>query len=165
MRVIVATNFMNPSVDSEADRMEQARGYNNLGVRLLNGDGLPKNDDGALTAFRRAGSLGFPDAYHALAVMHMRGRGVPVNLSEAARLARVGADAGSARAQFLLAEFLEKGIGGTKDPDAALGWATLAVRHGHAPAQANVDRLVTQLGQKAAQDAREWAAKWKPTKP
>ncbi|MDX2180767.1 MAG: TonB family protein [Bryobacteraceae bacterium] len=165
VRAIVSVNSMNPSVDSEADRMERARGHYNLGVRLLNGDGIPRNTDAALRTFRTAGRLGFPDSYHALAVMHMHGRSVPVNLPEAARLARVGADAGSTHAQLLLAEFLEKGVGISKDPAEALGWAMLAVRLGHAPAQANVDRLTMQLGPNAAQEAREWAAKWKPTKP
>ena len=78
-----------------------ARAAYNLGALVASGvGGKPAGE--ALALFRRAGAEGYPEGYHAAAVLFDEGRGVAKNPSAAADdlLRAVAADAGESRAEL-----------------------------------------------------------------
>ena len=102
----------------------------NVGLLFSAGIGATQSDASAFTWFTACGaSKPSPprEVWAKLGECYENGRGVAVNKAEAARLYRVGADAGDASAQFKLAVCHERGIGGPHiDVDAAFALYTAA---------------------------------------
>ena len=109
---------------------------------------------------------GFPDGYARLGKLYELGLGVPVDLSEAARLYSVAAGQGSAGGCLGLGQLYLLGRGVKQDLVAAYMWLTLAVgKEGpsQTPAMSLLLRLEPRLSpaekSRAAAGVREWLAR------
>ena len=66
----------------------------NLGLKYLNGDGVPRDYAAAVRWFRKAADQGFPEAQTNLGFMYAKGLGVPQDYTEAMKWCRKAADQG-----------------------------------------------------------------------
>ena len=99
--------------------------------------------DAAVAAFRQALALqpDYPEAQFNLAQLYDRGRGVPADPAEAARLYRAAADQGHAGAQVNLGRLYRDGRGVARDDAAAAGWYQRAADRGQPIAQFNLAQM------------------------
>jgi localization factor PodJL len=93
---------------------------------------------------RNAAMAGDAGAAYEVAVRFAEGRGVPVNLTEAAHWFAQAASRGLAPAQFRYASMLEKGQGVKKDPGQARQLYLAAAAKGHAKAMHNLAVLYSE---------------------
>tara|TARA_R110000751_G_scaffold95381_8_gene186552 strand:+ start:36948 stop:40271 length:3324 start_codon:yes stop_codon:yes gene_type:complete len=87
---------------------------------------------------REAAANGDGLALFEIGARYTDGRGVPTDLSEAAKWYRLSAETGFAPAQYRLANFYEKGTGVDRDIDQALTWYQMAAEQGNASAMHNL---------------------------
>ena len=113
--------------DAEAQRT--------LGVKHVEGDGVPQDDTEAIRWFRLAADQGNAGAQRNLGVAHAQGDGVPQDDAEAVRWYRLAADQGNANAQTNLGLMHGEGRGVPQDDAEAARWLRLAADQGHAGAQ------------------------------
>lgn len=92
----------------------------NLGIVFDRGLGEVADPATALSYYRQAAEAGHAEAAYNAGHLLIIGESVPADLEAGYRYIRQAADAGIARAQFGLAYALERGIGGSRDPIAAL---------------------------------------------
>lgn len=76
---------------------------------------------------------------------YANGRGLPVDLAEAARWYRLAAERSGREAQFNLGMRHVRGQGATHDRVTGMLWVSLASRQGHPEAQIVRDRLSSHL--------------------
>ncbi len=76
--------------------------------------------------YKQAMEQGYSAAVANLAYMHMTGRGRPINMTEAIRLLRIGAEMGNPRTRTDLAKSYLRGSGVDKSESEALLWLRLA---------------------------------------
>jgi localization factor PodJL len=93
---------------------------------------------------RAAALAGNPAAEYEIAVRYAEGRGVPQNVTEAARWFERSANRGLAPAQYRLGSLLEKGHGVKKDADAARRLYLAAAEKGNAKAMHNLAVLYAE---------------------
>lgn len=105
-----------------------------LGQRLLDGNGVPRDQTAARRWFAAAAAADYPPGLNMEARCHERGWGGPPDPARAAALYRRAAEAGLDWAQFNLANLLLQGIGLPPDRPAALRWFRRAAAQGHAKA-------------------------------
>lgn len=113
------------------------------------------------TPFERltaAAEEGDPRAQHDLAIMYLRGNGVPINHVQAASWLKKSAAAGIPKAQFNLGLLYEKGLGVTQNYSTAFSWYQRAAQQGHMRAQHNLGTLFA-VGKGTKQNYAE-AARW-----
>lgn len=110
---------------------------------------------------RNAAANGDPAAAYEVAMRHLDGRGVPQNLSEAARWLDRAANAGLAPAQFRLGSLYEKGQGVKKNLEAAQKLYVAAAEKGNAKAMHNLAVLHAEgaLGKPDYKVASQWFRK------
>ncbi|MEX3006872.1 peptidoglycan-binding protein [Hoeflea sp. TYP-13] len=111
---------------------------------------MPPEATGPL-ALREAAANGDGLALFEIGARYTDGRGVPVDLSEAAKWYQLSADMGFAPAQYRLANFYEKGTGVERDVDRALTWYQMAAEQGNASAMHNLAVLYA-MGRKGVSD-------------
>lgn len=114
-----------------------------------------------LTPFERmaaAAKDGDPKAQHDLAIMYLRGNGVPTDHAQAAIWLEKSAGAGIPKAQYNLGLLYEKGLGVTQNYGTAFLWYQRAARQGHTRAQHNLGTLYA-VGKGTKQNFAE-AARW-----
>jgi len=104
--------------------------------RLPTGIGGPK--------LRSAALNGDPAAAYAVALRYAEGRGVPVDMDEAARWFELAASKGLAPAQFRYASLLEKGVGVKKDLAQARRLYLAAAEKGNSKAMHNLAVLYAE---------------------
>ena len=138
--------------DAEAQR--------NLGVRHVEGDGVPQDDAAAVQWFRLAADQGLPAAQRSLGYMYAAGRGVPQDAVEAIRLWRLAAAGGDAGAQANLGSTYAQGNGVRQDDAEAVRWFRLAADQGHADAQNQLGLMHVQ-GRGVPQNAVEAVRLWR----
>ena len=138
--------------DAEAQR--------NLGVRHVEGDGVPQDDAAAVQWFRLAADQGLPAAQGSLGYMYAAGRGVPQDAVEAIRLWRLAAAGGDAGAQANLGSTYAQGNGVRQDDAEAVRWFRLAADQGHADAQNQLGLMHVQ-GRGVPQNAVEAVRLWR----
>ena len=80
-------------------------------------------------------------AIYNLSICHLKGQGVPKDLSNAAFLSEKAAELGHLDAQFNMALFYEKGDGVTKDLSKAAFWYHKAAEQGDQRAMTALKRL------------------------
>lgn len=112
-----------PSAPQSADRLPTGIGGAKLRTAALNGD---------------------PAAAYAVAVRYAEGRGVPVDMEEAARWFERAASNGLAPAQFRYASLLEKGVGVKKDLTQARRLYLAAAEKGNGKAMHNLAVLYAE---------------------
>ena len=105
-------------------------------------DRLPTGIGGA--KLRSAALNGDPAAAYAVAVRYAEGRGVPVDMDEAARWFERAASKGLAPAQFRYASLLEKGVGVKKDVTQARRLYLAAAEKGNGKAMHNLAVLYAE---------------------
>jgi localization factor PodJL len=121
-------------------------------------DKLPLAIGGPL---RAAAAKGDPAAQYEIAQRYAEGRGLPLNLTEAADWFERAARQGLAPAQFRLGGFYEKGFGVKKDLDAARRLYSAAADAGNAKAMHNLAVLYAEGidGKPDYQNAAKWFRK------
>ena len=123
------------AVEGDADAMMQ------LGLCYVYGQGGVGVDfDEAVRWYKRALEAPNPpqDLYCNFANCYLTGSGVPVNLPEAVRLLRLGAEKGDPEATYLLGMRMLHGEGTACDPAGAFKWFKKAADMGQMEAQCNV---------------------------
>jgi TPR repeat protein len=95
----------------------------------------------SLEEARQKAGQGDAQAQLALGQMHLDGRKMAVNYTEAARWFRAAAEQGIADAQYFMGMLSEAGRGVTKDDTNALAWFRQAAEQGHVDAQYNLALL------------------------
>ena len=120
---------------------------------------LPDSLGGPL--LRAAALKGDPAAAYEVGVRFAEGKGVPVNLEEAAKWYQRAAQAGIIPAIFRLGTLYEKGLAVKKDVDVARSYYTQAAERGNAKAMHNLAVLYADGGGKGAdfKSAAQWFRK------
>lgn len=125
----------------EAAAKGEPSAAHNLALLLLS-TGAPEDLSRAVDLLRTAAEAEISDAQHALGVLHLRGRGVPRDLGEAARWFRRAADNGNAAGEVEYAILLFNGAPGVKaDETGAARYFWRAAAKGNAIAQNRLARL------------------------
>ncbi len=126
----------------DADAFQQLAGRGNadaqfeLGVRLLSGEGLPKDVDKAVEWLQKAAAQQHPGAMNAMGTLFEEGAGVPKDEKKAIEWYEKSAKLGFPLAQMNLSESYEKGRGVTKDEKLAMEWLAKAAHQDFPYAQA-----------------------------
>ena len=95
----------------EAAKRGNVKAMHNLGIALLNGSGVEKDDTAAAHWFEKAAGLGYRDSQFDLAVLYERGEGVNQNALEALRWYEKAASVGDSEAAKRAA-WLEENVPG-----------------------------------------------------
>ena len=80
-----------------------------LGIKYLNGDGVPKDYSQSLLWLKKSAGQGFPEADYNLGLIYFNGWGVPKDPKEAAQWFRKSSRSGVSQAQSFLRGLLESG--------------------------------------------------------
>ena len=115
--------------ESDADRAYRLR------PKILNGDGVARNEAKAAELFREAAAKGSSDAQLQLGLMHLRGQGVAQDDRAALSWLEKAAAAGNAEAQLLTAQAYATGRGAAVDHAWAARWYGKAAEQGVGKAQ------------------------------
>jgi hypothetical protein len=150
-----------------------------LGLKLLQGDGVPPNEADAITWFRQAAQRGNPSAEFQLGTAYMLGRGVRQDSVEGYTWLTLASKNGDtqaeqslreltpklspsemARVRFNLAEMYRQGIGTGADKRTAYVWYVLAEAGGEKDStKAKLD-LARSMSQAQVADATAEAVTW-----
>jgi TPR repeat protein len=125
---IIPNDRQSAATESDADRTYR------LGLKTLNGDGVPRNEAKAAELFRDAAAKGSVEAQLQLGLMHQRGQGVAQDDRAALSWLEKAAAAGNAEAQVLTAQAYAAGRGTSIDHAWAARWYGKA-EQGNAKAQ------------------------------
>jgi len=112
-----------------------------IGIRLLDGIGLPQNSEEGIRWLERAARAGLAPAHFRLGGLHEKGIGVKKNLNVARRHYVAAAEKGHAKAMHNLAVLYAEGIDGKPDYKTAAQWFQRAAEHGIADSQYNLGIL------------------------
>ncbi|PEN13885.1 hypothetical protein CRI94_07450 [Longibacter salinarum] len=108
-----------------------------LGEMLYRGYGVARDTASALSHWRAAADLGFPEAQYRLAVARFESG----HHSRAFRLARRAAQEEHAASEAFLAFLYQDGYGTTPDTDSAMVWLRRAAAHGDSSAMIRLQAL------------------------
>lgn len=125
-----------------------------LGLMLLNGLGVEKNQKQAVGWFEKAAKQGNLEAQAKLAFMYGAGFGVEQNLNMAFYWSYQAAQQGEVTAEYNLGLMFERGQGIAKDQAMAITWYRRAANQGNARAQLNLGRIYAS-GQGVKKDLRQ----------
>ncbi len=109
-----------------------------LGLRYLDGRGVPQNATEAVRWLQRASDAGFAPAQFRLAGLNEKGDGVRKDLPAARRLYLAAAAKGHGKAMHNLAVLYAEGVDGKPDYKAASEWFRKAANYGVADSQYNL---------------------------
>ena len=128
----------NRTVISVREAAEQTEAQYQLGVRYIQGDGVPKDAGQAAIWLRKAADRGHATAQAYLGFMYANGEGVAEDDGQAASWYRKAAEQGHADAQFNLGLMYAGGEGVPEDGGQAASWYRKAAEQGFAAAQINL---------------------------
>ena len=134
----------------------------NLGRMYAAGQGVPADDQQAISWFRKAADQGDARAQSNLGVMYETGRGVTKDERQAVNWYRKAADQGEAGAQTNLGRMYADGSGVTKDDQQAYFWVLLASAEGDENAKRGRETLERKLSPSQLAAAQTAARNWKP---
>ncbi|WP_020173477.1 tetratricopeptide repeat protein [Methyloferula stellata] len=106
-----------------------------LGLAKLNGNGVPKDRDGARQLFLKAAAENHPGALYNLGVMALENNGVVSDFPKAARYFKQAADLGDPDAAYGLGILYRNGTGVEKNLSRAAEWIGRSADEGDIPAQ------------------------------
>jgi localization factor PodJL len=112
-----------------------------IGVRFIEGRGVPQNSEEAAHWLARAADHGLAPAQYRLGSLYEKGQGVKKDLMEARRLYLAAAQQGNAKAMHNLAVLYAVGLEGSPDYKSASEWFQKAADHGVADSQYNLGIL------------------------
>jgi TPR repeat protein len=110
----------------------------NQANRLINGDGVIKDEKGAVALYRQAAEKGHLGAMNSLGSCLADGIGVEKDEKEAAKWYRQAAEAGHLEAMYNLGDCFDRGIGVKKDEKKAVFWYQKAADRGDPDAMYNL---------------------------
>jgi localization factor PodJL len=131
-----------------------------LGLKELDGDGVPANPTDAAKWLERAAQQGQAVAQYRLGAAYERGQGVTANPATAVRWYQLSANQGNRKAMHNLAVAYASGAAGKKDMAEAARWFSKAAELGLADSQFNL-AVLYERGDGAPQsllDAYKWYA-------
>ncbi|MCW5761435.1 MAG: sel1 repeat family protein, partial [Phenylobacterium sp.] len=129
----------------EGARLGDNRAERYVGMALLNGDGVERDEVAAMAAFRSAAQQGNVDAMIDIAVMLALGEGVPADAVQARAWYRRAADKGSVHALRGLGAMLARGEGGAAEPATGRAYLELAEQGGDPNARKILDGALGAL--------------------
>jgi len=129
-----------------------------LGKAYESGNGVPQNDETAITWYRKAADQGNAAAQNDLGIMYRLGQGVNRNKEEAVRWYRKAAKQGNAQSMFNLGVSYYNGDGVPSDPTAAYAWFLLAKEAGNPAAEDAVKRSAEEGGRLGTPEAIQLVA-------
>jgi localization factor PodJL len=112
-----------------------------IGVRFIEGRGVPQSFEAAAHWLARAAEHGLAPAQYRLGSLYEKGQGVKKDLMEACRLYVTAAQQGNAKAMHNLAVLYAVGLEGAPDYKIASEWFQKAADHGVADSQYNLGIL------------------------
>ncbi len=112
-----------------------------IGIRYLEGQGVPQSTDDGMRWLERAADAGLAPAHFRLGGLYEKGLGVKKNLDQARRHYVIAADKGHAKAMHNLAVLFAEGVDGKPDYKTASQWFRRAAEHGVADSQYNLGIL------------------------
>ena len=132
-----------------------ARAQYYLGVMLVSGLGVPRDEVKAADYLGRSAAQGHAEAQGILGALYLQGRGVAKDEAKGADFIRRAADTGLASAQYWMGVLLVEGRGGLpKDPATAAQWFKAAADQNHVPAYCWLGELADR--EKNAVEAVAW---------
>lgn len=132
-----APKNLNTSLRDLADRGDAAAQYE-VGVRLSEGRGVPRDLKAASGWFERAANQGLAPAQYRLGSLYEKGMGVTTDSAVAVSWYEKAAAQGNVRAMHNLAVMAAEGGGGKPDYAKAANWFTKAAQHGVRDSQYNL---------------------------
>lgn len=129
-----------------------------FGRMLLEGRGVPRDDQAALAWFTRAAEQGDAEAMNMVGRCHENGWGTEVDVSRAAPCYRRSAEGGHDWGQYNLGNLLLAGVGVAQDLPQALHWFACAALKGHGRAMNLVGRCLEEGWgcRRSREDALYW---------
>ncbi|RKE69803.1 localization factor PodJL [Pseudorhodoplanes sinuspersici] len=112
-----------------------------IGIRYVEGNGVPQNTDEGVRWLERAANAGLAPAHFRLGGLYEKGLGVKKSLDTARRHYVIAADKGHAKAMHNLAVLFAEGVEGKPDYKVASQWFRKAAEHGVADSQYNLGIL------------------------
>jgi hypothetical protein len=110
---------------------ESANFQNDLGVKYLKGDGVPKDISKAIELFQKASAQGHAGAQFNLGLIYIKGDSVPKDSAKAIGLFHEAAAQGLANAQSILGSIYLRGEDTTKNSAKAIEWLEKAAAQGN----------------------------------
>ncbi|MGE0061650.1 MAG: hypothetical protein AB7T86_06190 [Xanthobacteraceae bacterium] len=131
-----------------------------VGVRYLEGRGVPANNEEGVRWMERAAAKNLAPAQFRLASMLEKGRGVKKDVARARKLYAAAADQGNGKAMHNLAVLYAEGVNGRPDYTAASDWFKKAAERGVSDSQYNLAVLYARgLGvEKNFNESYKWFA-------
>jgi localization factor PodJL len=131
-----------------------------VGLKYLEGDGVPVSEADAAKWLERAAEQGLPVAQYRLGTLYERGRGVPADAAKAVKWYTLAAQAGNRKAMHNLAVAYASGAGVPKNLAEAARWFSKAAGLGLSDSQFNLAVLYERgLGvPQSLIDAYKWYA-------
>jgi len=144
LAALPAQQTARPLPTAPLDRLTQAANSGNakaqliVGLKYLDGDGIPANDGEAAKWLGKAAEAGEPVAQYRLGTLYERGRGIPADAAKAVRWYQAAANQGSRKAMHNLAVAYTEGAGVKKDFVEASRWFLKAANLGLSDSQFNL---------------------------
>lgn len=131
-----------------------------LGLRLMNGDQIERDDVRAVEVFKELSEMGDPRGHHFLGAAYVQGAGIEMNEQAAVDLFRRSAEDGYDLAQYWYGYMLSRGRGvPQKDWKEAAVWFRKAAESGNPDGQfALADAIISCRG--GVEENFEEAGKW-----
>lgn len=123
-----------------AMRGQPAAAYE-VGIRLIEGNGIPQNTEEGIQWLERAADAGLAPAHFRLGGLYEKGLGVKKDLDVARRYYVIAAEKGHAKAMHNLAVLFAEGVDGKSDYKAASQWFRRAAEYNVADSQYNLGIL------------------------
>lgn len=136
-----------------------------LGLRYLDGDGIPRDVGQGLQLLQDAAEAGLPDAQFALGDIYANGRGVAREPAWATMWYGRAAAQGHADAQYRLGMAYVSGTGTQQDVVEAYKWFSIAAASGHVEAARARAALSNRMIKQEIEPAERAAAGWEAAPP
>jgi TPR repeat protein len=130
-----------------------------LGHMYVNGFGVPKNDNQAVTWYRQSAKQGNDSGQYNLGVMYAVGAGVSQNNIEASRWLELSAEQGHKDAQIMLGQFYRIGKGVSQNSTEALKWQIIAQGNG-ADIGGAIETTENNMTEDEISEAQKLAREW-----
>ncbi|CAN5314710.1 hypothetical protein BH11CYA1_BH11CYA1_24010 [soil metagenome] len=121
----------------KAAEQGNAKGQNNLGMSLVNGQGVAKNNEEAISWLTKAAEQGHPKAQNNLSVMYATGRGVTKDTEMAQKWRLKAAEGGDPAAQCNVANYYAT----AKNYTEAFRWLKKAAEQKYGPAESRLGEM------------------------
>ena len=156
-----------PFVDvQKAAEQGYAKAQHILGVKYIQGEGVPQDYKQAAHWYKKAAEQGHAEAQFKLGLMYAPGLGVPQDYKQAVHWHTKAAEQGVAEAQLELGFMYSKGYGVPQDYSQAYAWLSVAVANGYTFASGDRDKMAKKLTpaelSKAQKLATQYFEKYQP---